>query len=732
MTRKLLLIISLLLIFLPFSRGNEGMWVPLLLKYNEAEMQRLGFKLSADDIYSVNHHSMKDAIVLFGSGCTGELISPNGLLLTNHHCGYSYIQSHSSLEHNYLQDGFWAKNYADEIPVRGLTVTFLARMEDVTSRVLQGVSDYHGEQEREKIIQRNIAGIEQEAKGENFKETGITATVKPFFYGNQYFLFVNKVFRDVRIVGTPPESIGKFGGDTDNWMWPRHTGDFSLFRIYTDKDGNPADYSPDNIPLQSSQFFKISLKGVQENDFTLVFGYPGTTHRFWLSDGVDLTVNVRNPVAIGARGTRLDIMKKYMNEDPETRLMYSAKANSISNGWKKWIGENKGILECRVIEHKKQKEIDFQNWVMASPDRQNQYGEILPQLHQLYKKYNNTNLCQVYTNETFPAVELPFFMTKNVFPFIQSVKKRDIANVKDDTLAESVWQKEKSKLLDQIHRFYGSYYKPIDKEIFVSLMHHYFSSLPKSLLPVSLQSYCALDETGWQKFADKIYEQSIFKDEKTLTDFVKKCSKKKILKLENQDMFALMVPALLFRDSINKAVSLAEKEIDRHYRLYVKALMEKDTGAVFFPDANLTLRVTYGQVKGFSPADGIDYRYYTTLDGVLAKENPDIYDYKVDERLKSLCLNRDYGRYANSAGELPVAFIAANHTTGGNSGSPVINNNGELIGVNFDRVWEGTMSDLYFDAGRCRNISLDIRYFLFVVDKFAHANNILNELSVVE
>ena len=357
--RKPLFLTLLLSLILSFARADGGMWIPLYLSQNEAEMQQLGFHLTADDIYSINHNSMKDAIVLFGSGCTAELISSKGLLLTNHHCGYSYVQSHSTMEHNYLQDGFWAKSLQEEIPMEGLTVTFLVYMEDVTEQVLAGVTSQTKEADRQAIVKENIAKVTKKAT----EGTGYKAIIKPFYYGNQYFMFVTETYNDIRLVGVPPESIGKFGGDSDNWMWPRHTGDFSLYRIYTGKDGKPAAYSKDNIPMKPKQYFPVSIKGVQENDFTLVFGYPGTTRQFLISDGVNAVANIQNPIAIQARTIRLDAMKKQMNLDPRIRLMYSAKANGISNGWKKWQGESKGIRECDVIGKKQAQEREFQQWV---------------------------------------------------------------------------------------------------------------------------------------------------------------------------------------------------------------------------------------------------------------------------------------------------------------------------------------------------------------------------------
>jgi V8-like Glu-specific endopeptidase len=717
--------ISLLLLFcclFAWSRADEGMWLPVFLNYNEAEMQQLGFKLTAEDVYSVNHHSMKDAIVLFGGGCTAELISSKGLLLTNHHCGYSYVQRYSTLEHNYLHNGFWAKSFEEEIPCEGLSVTFLVEMRDVSKDVLEGVNDNMGNADREKIINANI----EKLKKELVKGTHYTVDIKSFYYGNQYFAFINETYHDIRLVGTPPESIGKFGGDTDNWMWPRHTGDFSMYRIYANKNNQPAAYSKDNVPFTPKKYFTISTKGVEENDFTLVFGYPGTTQQFIISDAVDMTVNDINPVAIHQRGTRLDIMKKYQNQSTEIRLMYSAKSNSISNGWKKWIGESKGLKECKVVERKQAEEAEFEQWLKQNPEMNKQYGNVLSDLKKSYSTYRKLNTSTTYFYETFWAVEMMQFMYRNCSQLI--------ALAYDKATTNEQFEEAKAKVLSRIDGFYKSYYKPIDKECFIELMYYYFTTMNPELMPQELRQYTYLTAPGLkallQGFAEDIYEKSVYKDAETFKAFLQKANKKAIVKLDNDVLFKLLNPAMDQYVNDYEAMREVSSKINNDYRLYVKALMLKEKDKTFYPDANLTMRVTYGQVKGFHPQDGKDYIYYTTLAGVIEKDNPDIFDYKVDPKLKQLYEAKDYGRYANSKGEMPVAFIASNHTTGGNSGSPVINANGELIGVNFDRVWEGTMSDINYDVNRCRNISLDIRYFLFIVDKFAGAQNLLNEMTL--
>ena len=710
---------SILLLTLIGAKADEGMWIPMLLKYNEAEMRQMGFHLTAEDVYSVNHNSMKDAIMLFGGGCTGELISPDGLVLTNHHCGYSRIQQHSTLEHNYLHNGFWAKNHDEELANPGLSVTFLIRMEDVTKEVLEGVDDKMDVLKREQIIKENIEKIKNKA----IQGTHYEAVIKPFFYGNQYFMFVNETFTDVRLVGAPPENIGKFGGDTDNWMWPRHTGDFSLFRIYTDKNGNPAPYSKDNIPMKSKKYFTISTKGVNEDDFTLVFGYPGSTQQFLLSDAVDIVANVQNPVAIQARTIRLNAMKYWMDQSLETRLMYSAKANSISNGWKKWQGESKGINECNVLEKKQLEEMDFTKWVKDDKERFEKYGTLLSDMKRLYKSYRNNIQILIYNQETFFGVEILSFINNKVMPVVEAAK-----NAKTNP---QEFEAARTKLVASAKSFFKNYNANIDNECFVNLLHYYFSTQNPEFIPDDLKKYINISEVALIKLSDNMFEKKpYFTNPEEFIKFAEEASAADFVKLERNEAVRIITSISNQSDSYLPELREQSLKLNSYYKTYVKALMEKDKDKRFYPDANLTMRVTYGHVKGFEPKDGIEYVYYTTLDGIIEKENPDIFDYKVDPKLKELYEKKDFGRYANAKGEMPVAFIASNHTTGGNSGSPVINADGELIGVNFDRVWEGTMSDINYDVSRCRNISLDIRYFLFIVDKFADAQNIIAELSI--
>ncbi|MBR7168483.1 MAG: S46 family peptidase [Bacteroidales bacterium] len=705
--KKVIITLLVAILTLPTLIADEGMWIPMLLKRNEADMQQKGMKISADDIYSINQACLKDAIVLFGGGCTGEFVSDKGLLFTNHHCGYSYIARNSTLEHNYLANGFWAKSLEEEIPCPGLSVTRLVRMDDVTTQVLEGITDNMSESERALAIATNIKAITQKAtEGTHYK-----AIIKPFYYGNQYFMYVNEVFTDVRMVGTPPSNIGKFGGDTDNWMWPRHTGDFSVFRVYAGKDNKPADYSADNKPYKPLQHLTISLKGVEENDFTFVFGYPGTTNRYATSQAVDLAANVTNPIRIDLRTIRLNHYNNAMNQDAAQRLKYSSRVASIANGWKKWQGESQGINRLNGVEKKQDFEKRFQQWAADKP----MYKDVLPNMEKNYAKLKDIELKTTYFGEAVMAAD---FMNR-------AAQLYNLAKMDDDSMI--------AKRVEALIKNNENYFKDFDKHTIVdrAIFIETFTYMCKA----GIAGFVAnkdVDASKIEEMLGKVYDKSILSSEKDITKLLKNYKAKDSKKI-------LKDPAVaLYRSAVDNLYSTADRqqykelknEINRLYRLYVKGMMEMDANNVSFPDANLTLRVAYGHVKGFRPKDGVYYKPYTTLEGIMEKENPDIYDYVVEPRLKELYNTRNYGQYANSKGELPVGFIATNHTTGGNSGSPVLNANGELIGLNFDRCWEGTMSDLLFDPDYCRNITLDIRYCLFIIDKYAGAKNLIDELTI--
>jgi hypothetical protein len=692
----------LLLLFLTPARADEGMWLPMLIQKKIPQMQELGFKLTAEDIYSVNRACLKDAIVHFGGGCTGEVISDEGLLITNHHCGYGQIQAHSTVEHDYLKDGFWARTRSEELPNKGLTVTFLRYMEDVTLQVLEGVTDTISELERQKIIETNIKNISEEAlKGMDTKFYSVRIT--PAYYGNQYFLYLNQTFRDVRLVGAPPSSIGKFGGDTDNWMWPRHTGDFSLFRIYSNTANEPAEYSADNVPYRPRYHFTISAKGVKPGDFTMVYGYPGRTQQYVLSPAVDYIANRSNPQKISLRSLRLDVMNREQAKDPAVRIQYSSKNAGVSNAWKKWQGESRGILNAGTIAKKQEFERRFQQWAEASGRQE--YITLIPRMKELYSELEPYMFASEMYAEAIMAVELLRFA---------------------NSLESTVKRSGTALAAEFAERFFKDYYLPIDKDIFEKLFTGFYEAMEpySDLLPANASFFARL--------ATHLYSTSALADRQKTMDLLAKDSAS-VLTLIRQDPAFLLVDPFVQnnRDKIQPRIRDINRELNLLYRTWMQAIMEFDSDRIFYPDANSTLRVTYGTVQGYSPADAVMYLPVSTIEGIMQKDDPDIFDYDIPQSLREVYAARDFVPW-ESDGTVPVCFIATNHTSGGNSGSPVLNADGHLLGLNFDRVWEGTMSDIEFDPSVCRNISVDIRYVLFVIDKIGKANFLLDELDISE
>ncbi len=703
MMKKLTTIAVLVALAMP-AFADEGMWIPMLLQRNEAAMQRAGMHITAQDIYDINNASLKDAVLLFGGGCTGEFVSHEGLVLTNHHCGYSYIVRHSTVEHDYLTGGFWAMSRDQEIPCPGLSVTRLVRMEDVTAQVLAGIDNETSEADREKIVDKNIAAITAKA----VEGTHYTATVKPFYYGNQYFMYVNEVFTDVRLVGAPPSNIGKFGGDTDNWMWPRHTGDFSMFRVYVGKDNQPADYSKDNVPYQPLKHLEISLGGVDEGDFTFVFGYPGTTRRYVTHDYVDLAANQENPVRIALRTIRLDHYNAAMRQSAAQRLKYASRVASIANGWKKWQGESLGIERLHGVEQKMEQEELFRRWASDKP----QYRDVLDSLEASYARLREVELEWTYFSEAVMASD---FMNRAYRLF-------RIQRNGDNTLVENMLRDSRTYFED------FAQHSPVDEAIFVETFLYMWERGYAPYMNLKHSTAAEVEAT-----LHKVYAKSMLNDPKKLEKTLSMKRDKMLHAIGTDPAVNLFTIAYTFcySDQKRRQYDEADDNIQRLMRTYIRGMMEQYPDSNFFPDANLTLRVAYGHVEGFKPKDATYYTAYSTIDGIMEKENPDIYDYRVEPKLKELWQKKDYGQYANKKGELPVAFIATNHTTGGNSGSPVLNADGQLVGINFDRCWEGTMSDLLFDPAYCRNISLDIRYCLFIIDKFAGARHLVDEMTLV-
>lgn len=718
--KKILISIAFLIVTQSFMRADEGMWIPMLLKQqNEKDMRAKGMRISADDIYDINNASLKDAIVLFGRGCTGEIVSDKGLMLTNHHCGYGNIQQHSSLEFNYLEKGFWAMSLEEELPNKGLTATILIRMEDVSKAVLEGVTDKISESERAEIIEKNIETITNEA----VKGTHYSAVIKPFYYGNQYFMYINEVFKDIRLVGAPPSNIGKFGGDTDNWMWPRHTGDFSVFRIYTGPDGKPAEFSKDNIPYKPKKHLTISTKGYKKNDFTFVFGYPGTTEQFLTSQAVALKTVYENPIAIQLRDERLNIIKKHMDLDPLIRIQYAAKAASIANGWKKWIGENRGIKRLNTIAEKQILEAKFNTWANATPERKAEYGSLMADFKKVYDEATPYYISYKYFSEAaYPIEAVRFALSFRSLVYLAEKKET----------TESVAKTNAQALIEAAKSQFKGYQQVIDKESFAVVSRIYFEKHDSQYQPQALKDIAKKYKNNFNRAAEDIFSKSIFTSEEKILALLQDFKKKDVKKIKKDPIY-IYAEAIInyYREEVYPALMASEEKIDRLYRLYSKGIMEMMSDKLFYPDANMTLRVTYGKVDDYYPYDGVRYDYFTTLDGIMEKENPDVYDYKVEPKLKELWKAKDYGSYADKDGSMHVVFIASNHTTGGNSGSPVLNADGHLIGINFDRNWEGTMSDVQYDPDQCRNISLDIRYCLFIIDKLAGAKHLIDEMTIV-
>jgi len=698
-------------------RAGEGMWLPLLLKQlNEAEMKGMGMKMSAEDIYSINKGSLKDAIVHFGGFCTGEIISGQGLLLTNHHCGYGQIQAHTTLENNYLQNGFWAKSQKDELPNPGLFATFIVRIEDVTEAALQGVTESLNARDRQSQIDKNLDAIRKSAVKEPYEDV----MIRPFFKGNQYFMFVTETYRDVRLVGTPPDAIGKFGADTDNWVWPRHTGDFSLFRVYAGKDNKPAEYSPENVPLKPRHFLPISMDGITEGDFTMVFGFPGRTDEYIPGVAVAMQADVLNPIRIGIRDISLGIIGEAMRADPAARIQYASKQARISNSWKKWIGESQGIHATGALAKKQQYEETFQKRVMAKAEWKNTYGNLLPELEALYKQIEPYAKSREYISEITAGSNIELFQIVNTMQRFLTVYKNS---------GNSLTPKQKDQISAFVENFEKDYRKEVDQQIFARLMEVYFNKVnPEHLSQFAIDQY-TFSGKSYDGLARTIYEKSMLANPGLLKagftgDFV--------AGIEGDFGFQFCRSIVEhYEKTVLARYNELQAKIDELQRKYMKAQMEVFSDKRFYPDANSTLRVTYGKVAGYEPRDAVKYTPVTYLSGVLEKYKPEDYEFDVPERLRQLNAAKDFGPYAAENGQLPVCFIGSNHTTGGNSGSPAVDAWGNLVGLNFDRVWEGTMSDLNYDASICRNIMVDIRYVLFIIDKYAGAGHLVKEMKLV-
>lgn len=701
-----------LLAAFPLFAQQGGMWIPSLLEgMNEKEMKELGMQMSAKDIYDVNNSSLKDAVPHFNGGCTSEVISPKGLLLTNHHCGYGMIQSHSTLENDYLTDGFWARNFDEELPNPGVSVTFIVKIDDVTEQVLEGTHTLASEEAKQQKIQANISSLSKTYPKESWQENRI----KTFYEGNQYMLFVVETFKDIRLVGTPPSSIGKFGSDTDNWVWPRHTGDFSLFRIYADKNNRPAEYSKDNVPYTPKHYLPISLDGVSEDDFTLVFGFPGRTQEYLPAVAVEQIVEELNPAKIAIRDAALKVQDEFMRSDQQIKIQYASKYARIANYWKKWIGESQGLKKSNAIAIKKAQEKAFIESVKKA-GKSNEYGHILPEFDKYYKEIAPYALSRDYffeiANRNVELLTIGYQLVQLELAYKNK--------------GEQSFMARKDNILPRLTSTYKNYNKNVDEKVFEKLIDIYASRVPEEFLPESLKNIDV------EAVTSKIYTESALTSLEKLKSLLEGDANEVLEKLSKDPGYTLAYDiAKTYHTKVEPTYYQLDLQIQALQRDYMKALLElSPKDARIFPDANSTLRVTYGKVKGYNPKDAVSYEPVTYLEGVMEKYVPGDYEFDVPEKLIELYNNKDYGDYADN-GKLPVNFIGTNHTTGGNSGSPAIDANGNLIGLNFDRVWEGTMSDIYYDPAICRNIMVDIRYVLFIIDKYAGADNLIGEMTLV-
>ena len=709
--KKLVLAITLIISVI-YAKADEGMWLPYSLSDKSLyEMQQMGCKLTAEQIFNLNQPSLKDAIVQFGGGCTGELISPEGLLLTNHHCGLSYVQKHATVEHDYLTDGFWAYSKAEELPNPGLTVSFLAMVVDVTDAVLEGVTD---EETRSKVISENSKKIIEERKGDR----DVKIEIVPFYSGNQYIMFEYDVYRDVRLVCCPPWGIGKYGADTDNWTWPRHKGDFNIFRVYTDRDGKPAKYSENNIPMQSKHYLPINIKGVKEGDYAMILGYPGSTDRYSTSYTVKNIIESEAPGYINCRTTKLNEYRKHMDADQEVFIKYASKQASVSNYWKYFIGQQKQLERNHVYDKRLEQERAFREWVFEDPSRQNVYGEIFDGIQAKWEIMDDIMMPMTYLREAgWNGGEAVAFSRR--FMKINSLLNEN-ASKEDITKAAEA-------LKGQTESFFKDYDKALDKDVTIALLNLFYKDI-KKYVPSMIAEIGAKNGGDFTEWVDKAFEKSIFVDQARLEKWLEKPKK-----LDKDPIFAMTMN--IIDEYNNVVIPLYQKAAlkgNAGERLYMKGLMEMQTERNFYPDANFTMRLTYGTVEPYKGADAVKYSYYTTMDGVMAKYVPGNWEFDIPQDVRDLAEARDYGRYADENGNLVVNFITTNDITGGNSGSPVINGEGELIGLAFDGNWEAMSGDIMFEQKVQRTICMDARYLLWCLEKVGKVKNIINELTIIE
>lgn len=694
------------------AQTGGGMWIPNQL--NEKEMKELGMKISSKQIFNTYNPSIKDAVAHFGGGCTSEVISPKGLLLTNHHCGYYSIQSHSTVTNDLLTHGFWAYNYEEEKPNEGLKATFIVDIIDVTSQILLGISDNFTEQQRNIIIKNNINKICSTIKKEDYQNINIL----PFYNGNQYYAFITETYEDIRLVGAPPSSIGKYGSDTDNWMWPRHTGDFSLFRIYADKNNHPAKYSKDNVPYTPKYYLPISIKEKKENDFSFVYGFPGRTQEYLPASAIEQLLEITNPSRISLRNESLKILDYAMRENKEIKIKYAAKYASIANGWKKWIGENQGLLKSNAIEKRKEYENQLVEQSQINLDVKNKNLSLVNALNDLYKNNSGYNKAYTYFNEVFYSNSETFRMAYLV---------SNLLNASDQD-----FEKIKLKVIKNVSSIYKNYDSELDRKVSSKMLSMYSMNIEPRFQVAGHEDF--EKESSCNIYLTDLWKNSyITRERGDLLSILSSDSKENIkYKLKDDAVLNFITPYIeMYRRKILPFHDDFDKKNDSLQRNYMNAQLKTFPSKKFFPDANSTLRVTYGKINGYTPKDGVYYKPFTTLSGVIEKYIPDDYEFNLPKKLITLYNQKNFGPYSQN-GDIIVNYIATNHTTGGNSGSPAFDAHGNLVGLNFDRVWEGTMSDINYDPSICRNIMVDIRYILFIIDKYAGAQRLIDEMKIVK
>jgi hypothetical protein len=693
------------------TKADEGMWMPILLKkYNYEKMKQMGLKLTAEQLYDVNNSSLKDAIIWFNGGCTGEIISPNGLILTNHHCGYDAIASLSTPADNILDNGFWAKSFAEERPKQGMWISIVQRMDDVTEKVM---AELKGVEEKDRSAK--LQTIYKKLTDEAVKGTHYEAQVREMFKGNAYYMFVFERFTDIRLVGTPPQNIGKFGGDPDNWVWPRHTGDFSMFRIYANKDNKPAAYSADNVPYKPKHFLPVSLKGIKENDFAMIMGFPGRTNRYEFARGIALAQDKVNPTIVNLRDIRLKAWKEVMEKSEKDRLVLSAQYAQVANYWKYFIGQTEQLKRLKVYEYKKEQEKLFSIWASSKPE----YAAVLQNIDNAYAEYEPYALQRTYLSEGILGINL----------FQIALQLNGYETEKDTARAN----RSLAGFIKNQDRLYESFFPSADEKIMQQILLMYYRNIPKEQQAPYMNTILKMGKTpeaAVAKYATETYRKSMFVNKDKLQAFLKKPDVKALRK--DPAYAAVASFYSIYMEKYKPVVDAFNAKNMREGRIYIKGLMDMQPERVFYPDANSSLRLTYGSVKSYEPKDAVMYSYITTLDGVMEKYNPNDFEFDVPKKLIDLHAKKDYGQYALPGGKLPVAFITNNDITGGNSGSPVIDGEGNLIGLAFDGNWEAMSGDIVFDEKYKRTINVDVRYVLFLIEKFGEATNIINELKLVK